>query len=51
MDKAKKKLSFMIKIKNIKSSIIPYSFSLLSIIFIAYLLVLVINYYLSKYIS
>ena len=33
------KLSFMIKIKNIKSSIISDSFSLLSIIFIAYLLV------------
>jgi hypothetical protein len=50
MEKAKKKLFFIIKSDNIKSKIIPYGFSLFSIIFVNYILVNVINHYLSKYI-
>ena len=49
MTKAKKKLSSMIKNDNIKSKIMPYSFSLLSLGFIVYILISVVNYYVSKY--
>ncbi len=50
MTKAKKKLSSMIKNDNIKSKIMPYSFSLLSLGFIVYILISTINYYMSKYV-
>ena len=49
MASAKKKLSSMIKSNNIKSKIIPYSFPLLSFGFIVYILISVVNYYVSKY--
>ena len=49
MANEKKKLLSMIKSDNIKSKIIPYSFSLLSLGFIVYLLISVVNYYISKY--
>jgi hypothetical protein len=50
MARAKKKLFSMIKSDNIKSKIIPYSFSLLSLGFIVYILISVVNYYVSKYV-
>ena len=50
MANEKKKLLSMIKSDNIKSKIIPYSFSLLSLGFIVYLLISVVNYYISNYI-
>ncbi len=50
MTKAKKKLSSMIKNDNIKSKIMPYSFSLLSLGFIVYILISTIYYYMSKYV-
>jgi hypothetical protein len=50
MEKVKKKLSSIIKSDEIKSKIIPYSFSLFSIVFVAYILVNVINHFLSKYV-
>jgi hypothetical protein len=49
MAKAKKKLLSKIKNDNVKSKIIPYSFSLLSFAFIVYILISVVNYYVSKY--
>ena len=48
MASAKKKFS-LLKSNNIKSKIIPYSFSLFSFGFIVYIIISVINYYLSKY--
>ena len=48
MPKAKKKLFSLIKIDNIKSKIVPYSFSLLSLAFIVFVLISVVNYYVSK---
>ena len=45
-----KKISSLGKINNnIKSKIIPYSFSLLSLGFMVYLLISVVNYYVLKY--
>ena len=35
---------------NIKSKVIPYGFSLFSVIFVGYVLISVLNYYYSKYI-
>ena len=37
-------------LRNIKSKVVPYSFSLFSIFFIGYILISVLNYYYSKYI-
>ena len=37
-------------LRNIKSKIVPYSFSLFSIIFVGYILISVVIYYYSKYI-
>jgi hypothetical protein len=49
MAKEKNKLFSVFKSDNIKSKIIPYSFSLLSLGFIIYILISTINYYISKY--
>ena len=49
MAKAKKKLFSLIKSDNVKSKIILYSFSLLSLAFIIYILISVITHYVSKY--
>ena len=45
----KKKIFSLLKSNNIKSKIIPYSFPLLSFGFIVYILISVVNYYVSKY--
>ena len=50
MAKVKKKLSSMFKRDDTKTKIISYSFSLFSIGFILYVLISVINYYVSKYV-
>jgi hypothetical protein len=49
MAKAKKKLFSLIKSDTVKSKIIPYSFSLLSLAFIIYILINIITHYVSKY--
>ena len=49
MAKAKKKLFSLIKSDNVKSKIISYSFSLLSLPFIIYILINVVTHYVSKY--
>jgi len=46
----KKKLSSVIKTGNIKSKVIPYSFSLFSIGFLVFILTNVVNHYLTKYV-
>ncbi len=50
MVKAKEKIFSLIESDNIKSKLIPYRFSLLSLGFIVYILISIVNYYVSKYV-